>query len=1699
MFIGLFLLTISYVLFRPTLFSWFKNKNISNQNTSEQQEQISNTDQSNQTNDLKNGSISNVNSTENEVVAVSNEKTTTTEGQATEATTKISGQVAGTETDNKDLGQQYDDLNKKIYNQKTDHSKGSGPLIGQLIAGISLVFGMFFFAYSLKYYFIILIVIISSIKLNGKNGKNGNNHSNNNGNHKNNGQNNGNGWLNKLFNHNGSNGQTSVGMQNDLRETRFENQPFISIQLPFYNEKKVANRILTACTSFDYKNYEVIVIDDSTDETIKILEKWKKHPRVKVIHRADRSGFKGGALQVALGQTDPRTEFIVIFDADFIPYPDTLKQFLKYFWINGFDNNGNGNHLNNNNHQGFRHLLNGSNNHGNGNGNNHNGNGNGYKYSRHGYLKSNVAAVQGYQWHVLNKNENWITRGIRSEFAGSYVVERPATEILGELKQIAGSVYMIRADVLRKYGWSTSITEDFELTMRLYRDGYKVIYTPYIQGPAECVSTLKRLIRQRSRWAEGHTNNVRKYFWSMLKSKKMTRKEKLEFLYLAPYYLQSAFFIIGTLCWFISDALLHSSLPYWTALWGWALVFTNFFALPLMNALGLFLEESKEKDYLGLLSFIALSYIVAPFQAYAAVKGLFIGEGPWFRTPKSGIITDSFIRSRYRRWFAKLLPGRGKGKKKQKILPSYYLKLVTSANRFNKFRIKASVSRKLTASVAAGLILFTLLLNIFSNILVPSQQSGISFKQITPENKSKESLVVNQAKQEKELNDFIFNTKGISNLPIAAAKPEQGDSITPEKQKTEPGSTPASELAKKEQPLPTPSPTPAKPGQTASATPNQPPVEKGKPLNELMKPPSVPQIPEGQDRVELTEKRTTNSKTYYNKDGNYTLELAADPIHYQDENGIWQDIDTTIKPINNSNEVGWLERFGLVRQVSAQGEKYDFGNLTNNFRTYYKNNPHNADYLKFEANGKSISFALNLEVGAQQPVVDKNQITYLEVMPGIDLRYTVTLTGLLEEYIVKTPEALAQLDKLYQTFNLEGVNFEQQPDGSIQFFDSQNQNKTWHIPAPLMYELDNQDESSSGLHYELASQNGENKIKKVIDQTGQDWLNNPDRKYPIAVDLTTLLDYTTIATADDGYVEFTEGEDVPYVRNTTDNTAHSGYYITSFNDRSFIEFATTSVPEITVQKVALQLEVTSIYGAGDTVAIRKLDQTIGDYPDDDTGNQALYDDIGDVTNTIYVAASTSFTSTGIKNIDLGSTAVSDMQTLVNASPNNPFVIGLQGSDETTHFTAFYTREKGNVTDAPKLVVQYSEIAEGWTGFNFERNLFYDTTNSVHWAFIGDGSSSIYSYYSTDDGATWTKSGSAISSSITWGSSLWWDQTTNKVYFAYYTGSWDIALKVGTVGANSISWGSAKTVFDGSGASNYYVYPVIARDSAGYCWIGARYFDTAYSFYTTRSDTTSCDAAGDDYSNNTTYEVSSNSANSNVAGMILPQSSQDMYAIWYDGADGKMYGDLWDDSAGAWANADTNFATALSGSILYAPSAVVDANNWIHVIFITTDNDVWYDYYDGDWDKAEYEIFANTQTLYSPTLSLDTATGWIYAIFHQSNQYGNGNIYYKIGKSPWGDVTNDWTPSGTSGVTTFVTVFNPTYPISNYSANGRVFVMWREGNTATVQLEFDNILIPENIWWLLPIIGFVPIIIRNLKGRKKRKLLNSSSYFNSKKK
>jgi len=116
----------------------------------------------------------------------------------------------------------------------------------------------------------------------------------------------------------------------------FDPLPVVTVQLPVFNEMYVVDRLIGAVARLEYPRdrLEIQVLDDSTDETREIAEAAVRRLTargldVTYLHRTDRKGYKAGAL--ADGLRVARGEFVAIFDADFLPTPDFLRQAIHHF------------------------------------------------------------------------------------------------------------------------------------------------------------------------------------------------------------------------------------------------------------------------------------------------------------------------------------------------------------------------------------------------------------------------------------------------------------------------------------------------------------------------------------------------------------------------------------------------------------------------------------------------------------------------------------------------------------------------------------------------------------------------------------------------------------------------------------------------------------------------------------------------------------------------------------------------------------------------------------------------------------------------------------------------------------------------------------------------------------------------------------------------------------------------------------------------------------------------------------------------------------------------------------------------------------------------------------------------------------------------------------------------------------------------
>ncbi len=374
------------------------------------------------------------------------------------------------------------------------------------------------------------------------------------------------------------------------KASRYPADLFVSILLPVYNEPNVIDRLLEACTSFNSPEYEVVVIDDSNDGvTTRRLEKWNDHPKVRTIHRDSRRGWKAGAMNAGLDVINPESSHVLIFDADFIPPSNLVSRFVTRF------------------------------------------------------KNKEVVAVQGYQRHDLNTDENWITKGVRVWHSMYNMVELNGKQELGLFSPLSGSVAMFRADVLRKLRFHEVTDEDWNLTLRLYENGYKIHYDPTLAASGECPNTLRGFFKQYSRWAEGHTRTFRDHFWKILKCKSLGLKEKIDFLFTGYCFLHSIMVIVLLIVWLITLFFPTSPMPLSLVIAETLLLIASIPAAVSSSYVALSLEGAKN-DWRKIGYAWLLNFIVMPIIAFAALKGLVTRKGVFNRTHKTGKITKEKIR-----------------------------------------------------------------------------------------------------------------------------------------------------------------------------------------------------------------------------------------------------------------------------------------------------------------------------------------------------------------------------------------------------------------------------------------------------------------------------------------------------------------------------------------------------------------------------------------------------------------------------------------------------------------------------------------------------------------------------------------------------------------------------------------------------------------------------------------------------------------------------------------------------------------------------------------------------------------------------------------------------------------------------------------------------------------------------------------------
>ena len=207
----------------------------------------------------------------------------------------------------------------------------------------------------------------------------------------------------------------------------------------------------------------------------------------------------------------------------------------------------------------------------------------------------------------------------------------------GTFSPLTGSVCMLRTEVIQKLRFKGVMTEDTELTARLYENGYQVVFDPTLRASGECPSTLRRWFRQQMRWAEGHTRVFRQHFLKILRSRFLGLTEKANFMFVGFSFLNSVLILVlMATCVLTSIAPAHY-LPIPLTQAGFLLIMATMPSAILASLAALSMEDSR-RDYRMIPYAWFLNLISTPVLAYASLKGLLTDNNYFHRTYKTGKI-----------------------------------------------------------------------------------------------------------------------------------------------------------------------------------------------------------------------------------------------------------------------------------------------------------------------------------------------------------------------------------------------------------------------------------------------------------------------------------------------------------------------------------------------------------------------------------------------------------------------------------------------------------------------------------------------------------------------------------------------------------------------------------------------------------------------------------------------------------------------------------------------------------------------------------------------------------------------------------------------------------------------------------------------------------------------------------------------------
>jgi cellulose synthase/poly-beta-1,6-N-acetylglucosamine synthase-like glycosyltransferase len=388
--------------------------------------------------------------------------------------------------------------------------------------------------------------------------------------------------------------------------TNSEEIPFVTIQLPVYNELYVMKRLLKNIAKINYPTdkLEIQVLDDSTDESVEMTAKHIKKVQelgidIQHIRRTNRQGYKAGALKEGLKTA--KGEFIAIFDADFLPKPNWLYETVPYF-------------------------------------------------------KDPQIGVVQTRWSHINRNYSTLTKIQAFMLDAHFTLEQVGRNSQGHFINFNGTAGVWRKECIYDAGnWEgDTLTEDIDLSYRAQLKNWKFKYLEKVETPAELPVVISAARTQQFRWNKGGAENFQKMAKRIITSKNISVKTKIhgllhllnssmficiflvavlsipmlyiknEYAHLKNYFYVMSFFVLSSLIFFVCYWYMYKNI--------YGKGFKNFF-----------------RYIFAFFTFFSVAMGFSLHNTIAVLEGHFGKKSEFVRTPKFNIITlkDGWKNNKY--------------------------------------------------------------------------------------------------------------------------------------------------------------------------------------------------------------------------------------------------------------------------------------------------------------------------------------------------------------------------------------------------------------------------------------------------------------------------------------------------------------------------------------------------------------------------------------------------------------------------------------------------------------------------------------------------------------------------------------------------------------------------------------------------------------------------------------------------------------------------------------------------------------------------------------------------------------------------------------------------------------------------------------------------------------------------------------------